>query len=126
MTFRLPDPILWATTYLRAGLASYGQPVTVSDRVPSPRVSRMVIVRRDGGQAPNVVMDRVRLSLRVWGPDEAEVVRLLHEVRALMGDAPGAGPCRAWSELSVTSVPDESEQPLRYLVGEAMLRGVTT
>ncbi len=126
MAVTLPDPILWATTYLRAGLASYGHAVTVSDRVPTPRASRMVIVRRDGGRSPGVVRDLVRLSLRVWGPDDAEVVRLLSAVRDLMGDAPGNGPCRKWAELSVTSVPDESEQPLRYLVGEAMLRGVTT
>ena len=120
----LPDAELWLVDYLAPLLPG----VHVSTRVPNPRQSRMVTVRRDGGPGDRF-RDEPRFGIRVWGDKRAEdpladVADLMAEVRAHMHDAPGDGPCRRWREQSgPVPIPDESGQPLLYLVGEAVLRG---
>lgn len=119
--YLLPDAEAWLIDYLRPLLVD----VTVSNAVPNPRMPKMVVVRRDGGPG-DLVLDRPRMSVRVWAESDEDVTDLAATVRAHLFAAPGNGPCRRWVEQSgPTPIPDESGQPLRYIVGQAVLRGAS-
>lgn len=121
------DAEAWAVNYLRAQLAArpeaYASDVFVSTSVPSPRVDRMVVVRRDGGPRLDPARELVRFGVRVWGETDEVVTDLAQLVRALLAACPGEGPIRRHTEIAgPVSIPDESRQPLRYLVVELIAR----
>lgn len=124
-----PDVEAWAVGYLAAQLAGWPEPfvdgVYVSNEVPNPRLDRMVIVRRDGGPRLDVARESARLGIRVWGPAEndADTNDLTQLVRALLAASPGEGPVRRYTEIAGPStIPDESDQPLRYFTAELTAR----
>lgn len=117
-----PDVELLLTTYLRQAL-SYEDEVYVSNAVPAPRRSRMVIARRDGGTSDGI-RDRARVSFRVWGTSEQNTTDLASLVVAYLSAAPDGNPILSVRHLSGPSpVADESNQPLRYLLAEVSTRG---
>lgn len=122
-----PDAELTFSTIIRAGLAargeSYAVGVHVANTVPNPRYDRMVVVRRDGGQQSGL-FDRPRLGIQVWGRTEQEATDLARLVTAILMGCPTGAPVLTMTHQSGPSpVPDESGQPKRYLVVEAMIRG---
>lgn len=122
-----PDVELWAVQHLSAALAARPEPyaagVHVGIKVPNPRAGRMVIVRRDGGTAADL-FDDARLSVRVWAPTDAEATDLSRLVGALLWGAPDGQPVvRVSQESGPITVPDESEQALRYSVFTIRTRG---
>lgn len=122
-----PDVELWATGYLRTALAArmepYAADVLVSNRVPTTRRARMVIVRRDGGQA-NGLRDEARVGVNVWAATEQDATDLARLVAALLWAAPDGAPVLAVGQQSGPSpVPDESGAARRYMVFEIATRG---
>lgn len=120
-----PDVELWATGHLRAALAARPEPfaasVFVSNNKPATNRPRAVVVRRDGGSVRDLI-DRARLTIRVWADDEREASDLARLVRSLMLAAPGDGTCTAVTHLSgPLGVPDES-QPQKYISFDVALR----
>lgn len=98
--------------------------VLVSNRVPNPRRRRMVIVRRDGGTESGL-RDRPRVSIRVWAENEKAVNDLALLVAAIVRGTPDGAPILSSVKQSgPTPIPDESDQPLRYLVFDLATRGV--
>lgn len=123
-----PDAELWLTGYLRDRLAgrveSYASSVYVGVDIPTTRRSRMVVVRRDGGQ-PSDVFDFARFGIRIFGDTERNTTDLALLIRALIVDAPNAADVARTDVVSGPyAVNDQSGQPLRYLIAEAALRGV--
>ena len=121
MTYLLPDAELWATGYLRGAL---GEGVYVSNRVPDPVRSRMVVVRRVGGNGDRIV-DRPRLQIRVFADDEDALADLLPSVRAALMSAPGNGPARASTESGGPLTIPNPVQEERLLTYDLVLRGGT-
>lgn len=124
----MPDVELWATTYLRAALGdrdeSYAANVYVSNRVPTQRRDRMVLVRRDGGPRLDQTREAARLAVRVWDTNEQDCNDLARLVRALLWAAPNGDPVLRVRDLSgPSSVPDESKVHQRYMVLEVTVRG---
>lgn len=123
-----PDVEDWAVGYLDDALAAraetYAANVFVSNKVPSPRVDRMVIIRRDGGPRLDVARETCRLGIRVWAETDAIGADLTQLVRALLAASPGEGPVRRHAETAGPSyVVDESGQPLRFFTAELIVRG---
>jgi hypothetical protein len=123
-----PDVEAWCASYLRDELAArpegFAENVYVSTQVPSPRLTRMVILRRDGGPRTSVVTERARLGIRVWGESDEVAQDLTQLVRAILGASAGNGPVRRVDEISGPSyIVEESGQPFRYLVLELITRG---
>lgn len=122
-----PDAELWLTTALRAALGAraeiWASAAFVSNRVPSPRRDRMVIVRRDGGPTDGM-FDLPRIGVNVWGTTEQEATDLARLVCALMSTLPGSSGCVSVTQQSgPIPIADESGQPRRYSVFQARLRG---
>jgi alkylated DNA nucleotide flippase Atl1 len=125
-----PDIELFTTTYLRAALAARPEPVTtgvyVSNKVPTTRRDRMVIVRRDGGFRVSAVLDAARVSVQVFGKTDQEATDLARLVRALLHNATTdstAPVTRVVDQSGPSPVADESGQPLMFLVVELYTRG---
>lgn len=123
-----PDVELWATTYLRVALSvrpeSYTSGVYVSNVVPAVRHDRMVIVRRDGGPRLDAVREAARLNVRVWAKTEQDATDLARIVGALLWAAPDGDPVlRVEQPTGPTPVADDSQQPLRLLTFEVVVRG---
>jgi hypothetical protein len=112
---------------IRAGLAGrlepYAQGAYVSNTVPEQRRPRMVIVRRDGGNAENL-RDSARVNVRVWSLREQDAVDLFRLVAALLWASPNGQPVLAVRQLSgpVATV-DESGVPIKFGVFEIDARG---
>lgn len=123
-----PDIELVLTTRLRDALDARPEECTddvyVSNRVPNPRRSRMVIVRRDGGTESGM-RDRPRVSLRVWDEDEKTANDLAAIVSAVVKTLPDGTPVlSATKQSGPNPIPDDSGQHLRYLVFDVATRGV--
>ena len=123
-----PDVELWAATFLRDALLaraeSYAAVDIVSNRVPTTRRNRMVIVRRDGGNSDGL-RDVARLSVQVWAMTEQDATDLARLVAALLWAAPDGDPVLMVRQQSgPTPIADTSGQPLRYLVFDIHTRGV--
>lgn len=125
-----PDIELALTGRIRAALAArpetYAAEVYVANTVPNPRRDRMVIVRRDGGTQTGV-RDRPRVSLRIWATSEKEANDLARLVIALCQTFADGAPVLAVPVDAITGptpIPDESGQPMRYVVAEFHTRGV--
>ena len=121
------DIELWATGALRAALAARSEPYTddvyVSNKVPTVRRNRMVIVRRDGGGRLDVVREAPRLGINVWAKTEQDANDLGRLVAALLWAAPDGDPV---SRVTVTGGPypvaDDTDF-LRYLTAEVISHG---
>lgn len=121
------DVEAWCVQYLQAQLDARPEPyasgVYVSTAVPSERLDRMVIVRRDGGPRTGVVTEIVRLGVRVFGETDEVAADLTQLVRALLAASPGEGPIRRYVEIAGPSyLVEESGQPLRYFTAELISR----
>jgi len=121
-----PDSELWLVGYLRGALAARPEPyaagVKVGTAVPNPRITRMVVVRRDGGPKINLRQEVARFGINVWGGTEQEVTDLARLTRALLAASVGVGPVRKVVESSGPS-PIADAQPRRYLVVEFTITG---
>jgi hypothetical protein len=124
-----PDIELALTARYRAALdaltAPHAEGVHVSNRVPSPRRDRMVIVRRDGGTQAEM-RDQPRVSIRVWAKTETDANNLAALVMALAASFVDGSPivaCPIAGRSGPYPVPDESEQPLRMMTVEFHTRG---
>lgn len=120
------DADLWWIVYLRGALSdrseSYAQNVHVGRKVPNPRVDRMLIVRRDGGNVTGT-FDRPRITLDCWAKTDQDVANLARLVTALAFDAPGADSCVRVEHLSgPNDVTEASGQPRRSVLIEATHR----
>lgn len=112
------------TTYLREALLAAGvTDVFVGTDLPNPRRPRMLLVRRDGGVAPDRFRDRPRVSFRVYD-DEATVSGLLSDVRDLVARSPGYGPVRAVRESGGPLRVPDAEHAVRLFTYDLTLRGV--
>lgn len=125
-----PDVEVWATTYLTSALASRPEPyaadVYVANLLPQTRRPRQVIVRRDGGPRLDLVRDAARLTVRVYGRNDAEAADLAALVRALIGAAAdGSTPVVRVRELAgPLPVPDANGQPdYRLFTVEVTVKG---
>lgn len=129
-----PDIELVLTGRYRSALAAraedYAQGVFVSNTIPDEahggRRDRMLIIRRDGGTQAEM-RDRPRVSLRVWATYKQEANDLARLVAALALTFADGNPIIAVPANSITGptpIPDESGQPLRYIVAEFHTRGV--
>lgn len=70
-----------ANALLIAYLATVAAPVPVVSRVPDPRPSRLIQVRRVGGAALVPVRDSARLDVICWDPNDAAAMALATAVR---------------------------------------------
>lgn len=123
-----PDVELWATGWLRDALAGRPEPyasgVYVSNRVPTTRRDRMVIVRRDGGSRLDLLREVARVGVNVWAGTERDAADLSRLVAALLWSAPNGAPVlQVTQPMGSTPVADPSGQPLRYQTFEVTTRG---
>lgn len=106
------DVEAWAINFLTSALANRTEPyaanVYVANALPQTRRARQVIVRRDGGTRADLIRDLPRLTVRVYGRNDAETGDLAALVRALLGAAAdGSTPvARVREALGPTAVPD--------------------
>lgn len=123
-----PDVELLLCDYLRTRLAARPEPyaagVYVGITIPGTRRDRMVIPRRDGG-TEGEMRDQARLSFQIFAKSEQDANDLARLVLALLRAMPATVP--AVIHVSVQSgptvIPDESGQPMRYVVAEVHTRG---
>lgn len=134
MTFQpaaaLPvDADLWWIVYLRGAVVGRSEPfltgVKFDRKVPNPRPSRLVAVRRDGGSVTGL-FDQPRVSFDVWADTEQNATDLARLVVALALKAPlaGAGVTEVRHLSGPNAVVDESGQPRRLALIEATHRAV--
>lgn len=125
-----PDIELVLTGRYRAALStraeSFASNVYVSNKVPSTRRDRMVILRRDGGTQAEM-RDRPRVTLQVWAMTEKDADDLARLVMALAPSFADGSPIIS-VPLNGRSGPypvaDESSQYLRAMSIEFHTRGV--
>ncbi len=122
-----PDAELVLTGRLRTELAArpelYAASAFVSNSVPNPRRDYMVIIRRDGGPEGEL-RDQARISLQVWAKTEKDANDLARLVVALTKTFADGSPIVAVVPNSgPMAIPDESGQPLRYIVADFHTRG---
>lgn len=79
-----PDAAAVVASFLSAELDTHGDTAPVGSRVPNPRPSRFVVVRRLGGPRLNLVADNAMLGVECWGADEADAHDLAQLCRALV------------------------------------------
>lgn len=120
------DVELWACGWLRSKLdarpESYAEGVKVDIKVPNPRPTRLVQIRRDGGPKVNALTEAARLGINVWAATEADVTDLARLVRAVLSGAAGQGPVRRVTETTGPSpIPDVV--PRRYFTVELLVHG---
>lgn len=116
------DAELWWCDYLRDELVAREETVAanvfVGRAVPTPRIDRMVIVRRDGGSIIGT-LDQPQMTFNVWAATDQDATDLANLVVGLALTAPLAASSplvRVLHAAGPTSVPDPSGQP-RRLVG---------
>lgn len=112
--FDYPDVTLVVVNYLRDALGTVG----VYTRVPESRPGSFVLVARRGGVADGPI-DRARLVLECWAPDEGEAAALAGAVRDHMRRMRGAFDgyrVARTSEAGLAFLPDELTDTPRYLL----------
>lgn len=107
------DVELWGTGHLRAYLAArpetYAAGVYVGNRKPSSNRPLTIVLRRDGGDSRGLI-DNPRLTARIWGDNEGEVIGLSRLVVAAFNVAAGNGPCLSVTNiLGPSPVPDDAQ-----------------
>jgi len=125
-----PDIEAAFITYMKAMLAarpeSYASGVTVSNKMPTTRPARAVIVRDDGGPALGDVRAVARIGVNVWAATPADTSDLAALVVALIAAWPNGAPVIAASVNRPYPVQDESGQTVRYLTAELTIRSDVT
>lgn len=118
-----PDAQQVTVEYLRPLIS----PATIGVRVPSPRPSTFVTVRRVGGVAEQL-FDRPRLDLFAWAGSDAAAYDLLMQLRRHLAAMPGLRNGVRVTQVAEFSgpipAPDESNQPRWLVTYEISLRGV--
>lgn len=113
-----PDVEKWAVEYLDTALDARTEPyaanVYISNRKPTTRRQRMVIVRRDGGPRLDLVREVARLSVRVYGSTEKEAHDLAALVRAILGVAANDDAVLDYREQSGPMPVDDAVDGLTY------------
>ena len=122
------DIELWVTGHLRTVLAVRTEPYTdgvfVSNRVPTTRRDRMVIVRRDGGPRLDAVREAARIGVRVWALTDQDATDLARLTAVLLWASPDGSPVCKVSQLSGPSwTTDESGASILYSTFELIVRG---
>ena len=124
-----PDVVAETIDPLRTALTARPEPevtgVQVHGRVPSPRPARLVVLRRDGGNADDVVTDRPRVTCQCWSDTEVDAERLAAITRAVLKTLPGTGAIRRVKDVGGPyPAPDpESDLPRYVFAVEITLRG---
>lgn len=114
--------ISWLTTQMGPNL--------LVPRVPNPRPTRMVLVRRTGGPRLNEVADNAILAVEAWDATEEDAHDLAQEARAylfaLRGETVGGVACYRVTDVSGPQLlPDsESDQPRYAFAVQTSMRGV--
>lgn len=120
-----PDIVTVLTSEYRTRLPAHGQSgVTVAGtKPPKPRKERMVVFNRDGGPTDGL-RDKPRVRCRVWAPHDDQANNLAGVVAAIAQELPLAGVVLLARKLSgPIDVPDDNDQPQRYLLFEFHTRG---
>lgn len=122
-----PDVPLWLCTWLRAALTARPETICtgvfVSDEMPNPRRTKMVIVRRDGGRRRSLVLEDLSLGVNVWAATKTDTATLSFIVQGLIASTQALGPMVTVIPASgPTIVPDESEHHRRYLTFDVTAR----
>lgn len=119
------DVEAWAISFLKAALAArtetYASSVTVTNVVPATMPTRLVQVRRDGGQVRGM-FDRPRLAVRCWAATEKDVTDLARLVNALMLGAPLTQPVVSVVHQSGPLPIADGTKPQRYSLFEITTR----
>jgi hypothetical protein len=120
-----PDAELWATGYVRAFLAGRDEPyaagVSVGKSKPTDNRSRIVAVRRDGGEVRGNI-DNPRLAFRVWATKDQEASDLARLLVAAIKASPGSGPGLSVVNVFGPSPIPDSSQPQYLVNAELRLR----
>jgi hypothetical protein len=72
-----PDAVLVVADYLRSVLAG----VRVETKVPDPRPTEFIRVRRIGGPRKNLFLDRPRIDIECWSGSEGDAADFMMRVR---------------------------------------------
>lgn len=101
-----------ANALLIAYLTPIAAPVPVVSRVPDPRPSRLVQVRRVGGAAQVPVRDSARLDVVCWDPDDAVAMALALTIRTAVWKLSGTSllggvPCYRVQEFLAPRLDDD-------------------
>lgn len=113
--------ISWLTTQM--------EPNLLVPRVPNPRPSRMILVRRVGGPRLNQVADNATLAVEAWDQTEEDAHDLAAEARAylfaLRGETVGGVACYVVTDVAGPQLlPDpESDQPRYTFTAQVAMRG---
>lgn len=118
-----PDSQLVLVEYLRPLIA----PITIGVRVPNPRPSTFVTVRRAGGVAEGLI-DRARVDVFAWAADDPAAHDLVTQIRRYAAEMRGVrNGVRVVDVEEFTGpipAPDESNQPRWLVTFEISTRGV--
>jgi hypothetical protein len=79
-----PDAVDVVVTALDADLTE-----PVRSRVPNPRPTTFVLVRRTGGPKRNLVTDQAQITVESWAATCEDAADLAQSARAIMNDLPG-------------------------------------
>lgn len=118
-----PDAQQVLVEYLRPLIA----PVSIGVRVPNPRPTTFVTVRRAGGVADEVV-ERARVDVFVWAASDEAAHDLAQSIRRYVARMPmdyvGAQVIQTAEFAGPQPAPDPSNQPRWLVTPEITLRGV--
>lgn len=124
-----PDASAVVVDYLLDELTDRADNAPVVTRVPSPRPTRFVLVRRVGGTRQTIVTDAASLSIESWGASEEEAMDLAQLVRGLVHAMQGTVQAdvtvyRVQEFAGPALLPDpESDQPRVVQTMQVQLRG---
>lgn len=124
-----PDAEEVVVGFLRGALDDRGDTAEVATRVPNPRPSRLVLVRRLGGPRLNLVADDPQIGVECWDGDTATAHDLAQVCRALIhtmtGRAVDGVPVYRVAELAgPANLPDPlSDQPRYVFTVQIAMRG---
>lgn len=118
----MPDTELWATGFIRSGLAGWTSPVKVDNKVPGTLPDRLVVVRDDGGPRTDFLHRTAVMVVNVYAPTEQEATQLANRVEALMLSVRASAPIEYVTSLAAPIRVDDVK-PRRYFTVEMVVRG---
>lgn len=125
MTVLYPDAVHVAISWLETQMG----PNLLVPRVPNPRPTRMVLVRRVGGPRLNMVADNATLAVEAWDVSEEDAHDLAQEARgylfAMRGEVVEGVACYRVGDVGGPQLlPDpESDQPRYAFTVNVAMRG---
>jgi hypothetical protein len=99
--------------------------VSVSTKVPNPRPSEFVRVRRMGGTRRNLVQEQALIFIECWGPSDYAAFLLAQDVWAWMDALDGEPWCHSTGLASPLSNSDPDTGQDRYTFTANMLVNLT-